>query len=81
MTYRELQSVLNYQLTDRQLDQDVSVAIIDTNGVEVFEACDFVDPNDDYLKENEAVRDSCYLSEIDGCILDEGHPYITVITQ
>jgi len=80
MTYRDL--LLNLtELTPAQLDQDVSIAIIDGSGVEVFPMCDMVAPSGQNANETQAYRDAVYLDEVNGGILDEGHPYMTVITQ
>ena len=79
MTYHDLLRNLN-ALTPEQLGQDVSVAILSSGGVEVFGTCDFVDPLDSHLHENQDARDSVYLDEINDCILDAGHPYMTVVT-
>jgi len=84
MTYREIQTILNHQLTPEQLDLDASIAVISASGVEIVEICDFVDPNDDIFQnepEFQDVRDAVYLNEIEDSILDEGHPYMIVITQ
>jgi len=81
MTYREIQTILNHQLTQEQLDQEATIAIIGSDGVEVFGMCDFVDPKDERFEGNQDVRDCVYLDEVDGSILDAGHPYMTTITQ
>lgn len=80
MTYRELQTILNHQLTPEQLDQDVSIAIVTTSGVEVFPT-ELVDPNDPHYEDNQDERDAVYLDEIDDSILDKGHPYMTVFVS
>jgi len=84
MTYRELRTILNLQLIPDQLDQDVTVAIIGADGVEVHEMADFVDPNDEAYEGpyvGQQMREAVYLDEIDDSILDKGHAYMTVITQ
>jgi len=87
MTYRELRTILNLQLTPDQLDQEVSIAVIGADGVEVHEMTDFVDPNDEYFQDGmgnfhcKDAREATYLDEINGSILDKGHAYMTVVTQ
>jgi hypothetical protein len=77
MNYRQLKEYID-GLDDEQLMDDVSIAVIDSIGVEVVAACDFVNPKTTDTNDT-GYCDAVYLNEVDDSILDKGHAYITTI--
>lgn len=77
LTYRSLLAKLN-RLDEEQLDQDVTLSLISPdNEFELFAALYFFNPKVIHA-ENPNYRKINHADDIDGPILDEGHPYITV---
>ena len=78
MTYRQLRTLLAVELEEEQLDQDVTVAIVEGDEVEVCRVAAFINPN---MICSEGIAKAAHLPEIDDSILDKGHPYMIIHTS
>jgi hypothetical protein len=63
-------------MTPEQQEQDVTIAVV-SDGIEVFSISNIVNP----LTTDDNEYESLYVDEIDGTILDSGHPYLITYTD